>query len=523
MENEQNKTLESIGFLYLTTLLDDMWRGFKKFFWLLFVLAGACAAVFYVNARKSYTPSYTAYASFVIEAQTPYGYSQSYSNKTAAEQMSNTFPYILTSGALQEVIMEDLGIDYMPASISAEATAGTALFTLNVTSSDPEMAYNVLQSVIENYPKVAEYIIGTTKLTKMDESGIPTEPSNPPNYMGRARSGAMAGTILFILFLLFYAMGRRTVRREEDLKNRFSIPMLGSIPFVKGKKRGKSSSSHILLTDKGASAQLGEPIRTIRMRVLKEASERDIHCLMVTSAVAGEGKSTTAVNLALSMAKKGVKVILVDGDLRHPSVAPILGIESEYGIADILRGDVKTTEVLKAAGEDGLLVIPGTKPVKNPTELISSENMQRLIYQLKKAADYVIIDTPPCTVMSDASVFARMTQGIVMVVRQDFARLEKVVSGFEILVETGTPLIGYILDGTAVGITGYGHGYGYGYGKYGYGKYGYGKYGYGKYGYGKYGYGYGADQEKREKKQESEKKDTKSGHTDRADKKKEET
>ncbi|MCI6019055.1 MAG: CpsD/CapB family tyrosine-protein kinase, partial [Clostridiales bacterium] len=245
--------------------------------------------------------------------------------------------------------------------------------------------------------------------------------------------------------------------------------------------------------------------------------------LMVTSAVAGEGKSTTAVNLALSMAKKGVKVILVDGDLRHPSVAPILGIESEFGIADILRGDVKTTEVLKAAGEDGLLVIPGTKPVKNPTELISSENMQRLIYQLKKAADYVIIDTPPCTVMSDASVFARMTQGIVMVVRQDFARIEKVVSGFEILVETGTPLIGYILDGTAVGITGYGHGYGYGYGKYGYGKYGYGKYGYGKYGYGKYGYGYGADQEKREKKQETEKKDTKNGHTDSTDKKKEET
>ena len=132
--------------------------------------------------------------------------------------------------------------------------------------------------------------------------------------------------------------------------------------------------------------------------------------------------------------------------------------------------------MLKAASDSGLMVVPGLKQVNNPTELISSDRMKKLIGELMEVADYVIIDTPPCTVMSDASVFARMTQGIVMVVRQDFARIEKVVSGFEILVETGTPLVGYILDGTEVGITGYGHGYGYGYG-YGYGKYGYGKYG----------------------------------------------
>lgn len=470
MENEQNKTLEKIGLLYLTTLLDDMWRGFKKFFWLLFILVGVGAGICYVRASRSYTASYTAYTSFVISAKTPYGYSQTYTNRTTAEQMSKTFPYILKSGALEQVVLEDLGLDSMPATINAVSTADTALFTLNVTAEDPQVAYDVLQSVIENYPKVAEYIIGTTQLTQMDESGVPTEPSNPANFTRQAKIGGLGGAALFVLFLLVYAMGRRTVRREEDLKRRFSVPMLGSIPLIRHKKRGKSSKQSLLLTNKGESVKLGEPIRTIRMRLLKEADEKDIRCMMVTSAVPGEGKSTTAVNLALSMAQKGKKVVLVDGDLRNPSVASALDIKGKYGISHLLNGDVELKSVLKTVGDSGLMVVPGIKPIKNPTELISSSNMQKLINDLMGIADYVIVDTPPCTVMSDASVFARVTQGILMVVRQDFARIEKVVSGFEILVETGTPIVGYILDGTEVGITGYGHGYGYGYGKYGYGK-----------------------------------------------------
>lgn len=485
MENEQNKTLEKIGLLYLTTLLDDMWRGFKKFFWLLFILAGVGGGICYLHASQSYQPSYTAYTSFVIRAQTPYGYSQAYTNKTTAEQMSKTFPYILKSGALEAVVLDDLGLDHMPATINAVSTADTALFTLNVTAQDPQVAYDVLQSVIRNYPQVAEYIIGTTQLTQMDESGVPTEPSNPPNFIRQTEIGVLGGIAIFVLILLVYAMSRRTVRREEDLKSRFSVPMLGAIPLVRSKKRTKASKQSLLITNKGDSLKIGEPIRTIRMRLLKEADEKKIRCLMITSAVPGEGKSTLAVNLALSIAQKGKKVVLVDGDLRNPSVASALGIKSKYGISHLLKGETELKNVLKTVDDSGLLVVPGIKQIENPTELLSSPEMRKMISDLKGIADYVIIDTPPCTVMSDASVIARMTQGIVMVVRQDFARIEKVVSGFEILVETGTPMIGYILDGTEVGITGYGHGYGYGYGKYGYGKYGYGKYGYGKYGYGK--------------------------------------
>ena len=102
---------------------------------------------------------YQAYSSFVVETKTAYGYNQSYSDETTAGQLSKTFPYILTSGALSDIVAESLGVDSIPASISAEAIQDTSIFTINVTASDPQIAYDVLQAVIKYYPQVAEYII----------------------------------------------------------------------------------------------------------------------------------------------------------------------------------------------------------------------------------------------------------------------------------------------------------------------------------------------------------------------------
>lgn len=472
MENEQNKSLEEIGVETLAIVIDDVWRGIKRFYWLFLVIISIYATMSYVRASKFYTPIYTAYTSFVVSTNTAYGYSETYYNKTTAVQMSKTFPYILTSGVLSDVVAADLGLSSVPASISAESTGENALFTLKVTSSDPQMAYDVLQSVIKNYPIVAEYIIGTTQLTKMDESGVPTEPINEPNFMAQAESGATFGVGISIFLLLLYVVSRHTVRREEDLKSRFSFSFLGSIPVVRLKKRSKVKEKSILLTNKSVSMTLGEPMRTIRTRFVKELQNNEMNCIMITSSISGEGKSTTAVNLALSLAHKGSKVVLVDCDLRHPSVASILGVKSEYGIIDFLQGKAVLNDVIKTVTGSSLLVVPGVNSIKNPTELLSSTALKDLIAQLSEEAEYVIVDTPPCTMMSDASIIANLVQGVVMVVRQDYARIERIVSGVENLADSGATLIGYVLNGTEAGITGYG--YGYGYGKYGYGKYGYG-------------------------------------------------
>ena len=287
MGSERSTEMDS-GILYFTTILDDMWRGFKKFFLLCFLLMAVCGAVMYMRENTNYTPVYQAYSSFVVETKTAYGYNQSYSDETTAGQLSKTFPYILTSGALSDIVAESLGVDSIPASISAEAIQDTSIFTINVTASDPQIAYDVLQAVIQYYPQVAEYIIGDTQLTLMDESGIPEKPQNPQNFTGAVAKGVAAGAVVSIFLLFVYASTRKTVRREEDLKNYLSIAYLGSVPKSHGKRR--KSKKTVLLDGKGNTTVLRESFRTIRTRVTKNAEENGIKSLIVTSAISDEGK-----------------------------------------------------------------------------------------------------------------------------------------------------------------------------------------------------------------------------------------
>ena len=192
MENRQNNLLGQEEKIDITILIDDMWRCLKKFFWLFLIMIVLGGSFSYFQARRSYVPMYEAYSSFAVKARNSYGYSDTYYNKTIAGQMSKTFPYILTSGVLNQVVAESLGMESVPASISAEAVQNSALFTISVQSQDPQMAHDVLLAVIENYPRVAQYIIGDTELIMVDESGVPDEPVNPPDYTKNVKSGVAA-------------------------------------------------------------------------------------------------------------------------------------------------------------------------------------------------------------------------------------------------------------------------------------------------------------------------------------------
>jgi capsular exopolysaccharide synthesis family protein len=216
---------------------------------------------------------------------------------------------------------------------------------------------------------------------------------------------------------------------------------------------------------------------------------------MGTSSVAGEGKSTVAANLAISMALKGKKVILVDCDLRNPSVGRIFNVQEKCpGLVAVLNGEVTLEEALveikNKDASTGLWLMPGADKVSRLVEILGSEAMSKLVDQMRSEADVVILDTPPSAVLVDAMMLVKHVDGIAYVVMQDYARRRFIFDGVEELSSGGAPILGCILNGGRVHSGKYGY-YGY-YGRYGYGRYGYGRYGYGHYGYGHYGYGYGS-------------------------------
>ena len=178
----------------------------------------------------------------------------------------------------------------------------------------------------------------------------------------------------------------------------------------------------------------------------------------MTSAAAGEGKSTLSINIAISIARNQQKVILIDADLRNPSVRAMTGIpEGTPGTIDILNGQADFLSSLVPYGrytvdEEGpfensaMLVLPGGAPVKNPEGIYGRESMSEILKKAGEIADVVIIDAPPCGFLADASALARKCDAGIMIVRQDYTRLERILESVEMLSVTGVNMLGYIMN-----------------------------------------------------------------------------
>ena len=495
--NEYNDETEKID---LITYLYELMKAFRKFFWLVLLIVALFTGGSCFWSWRNYQPVYEAYASFVVTSSQS-SYNTSYYNNTTAEQLGKTFPYILTSGVLKDVVAEDLGYSF-GSSISATVMDGTNLFTITVRDGSPQTAYDVLNSVIENYPQVAEYIIGGTTLTVVDESGIPATPSNSGNMRQSAVRGFAAGIVASAAILVLYIASRKTIRSGEDMNAIASTKFFGNVPETRMKKRSNQKDQTITITNSKIPASFKEAIRLVRSRTEAEVHGKECPVLLVTSAVPEEGKTTIAVNLALAFAQKNYRVILIDGDLRNPSVAQKLNLPGKKdGIVQVIREQAKLENVLVDYKDSKLKILPGFSKISSPASVIRSDGMQELMKELKEQADVIVIDTPPSAVLSDAALFEEYVDGAIMVVRQDFASAHQVQRGMETLADADLPVIGYVLNYVEAGTMGYGYS---SYGKYGYGKYGYRRYGYGygKYGYGTYGYGQHGETAKSSQKQE---------------------
>lgn len=414
----------------------------------------------------------------------------------SAQQMAEVFPYILTSGVLKDVVAEDMGLDSMPGSIDVKADDGTNLLTISVSGNDPQMAYKTLKSVIKNYPKVAEFVLGETKLTILDETGIPTDIKREEVIRGSYKRGALKGAIIGCVILLLYVLSRRTVKSRKDLKKNINLQDLGSIPYVRTKKRKKETfyNSVSLLNERISMSYL-EAIRKLRIRIMKDVEKKEYQTLLVTSSIPGEGKTTLSANLAISIAQQGKKVLLVDCDLRNPSIAGVMNEQEPHpGLGSVLKKEVPLSEAItnvklpkERTNENGSLhVIFGGAPDGENSLLIGSGRMRALIEALKSKYDIIILDTAPSELLADAPLLGKYVDAALYVIRYDYTKLREIREGVESLALSGIDMLGYVFNGDN---SSGGQGYGYGYRRYGnYGSYGshYGSYG--KYGaYGHYG------------------------------------
>lgn len=482
--NEETKTAQSgeNESLLLAIHLSDLWRGIEKFWLLCLVLVIVCAAGIAWVSGKRYVPVYECSATFTVDTQSTgqsysldaYGY---YYNRITANQLAETFPFIMRSSILQEKICDTLGLDYLPGTIEASALSGTNLFTLRVRAYTAENAYAILKAAIEDYPQVAEYVLGSTQLHILSEPVMPQEPVNPLSYPRKAIKGAAIGFVLSAAWLVLYAISRKTIRTKEDIRKTLHTECVGVLPRVRFRKYRREIDTAILLTNPLIGAGFLESLRALRNTVLHGLGAEE-KVLMVTSTAPGEGKTTATVNLAASLASVHKKVLLIDADLRNPSVCDLISADGEGLIPATALGEMPKNVEVRYSPAHQLTIMTFGEGMKL-WSAINHQWLQKMVAKMRPQFDYIIIDTPPCGLLTDASIVADVADVVLYIIDQDGVRTPRIRAAMDTVLGKKARFMGCVLNNAASGLIGYGSNYGYGYSRYGrYGKYGkYGAYG----------------------------------------------
>ncbi|MBM7652551.1 CpsD/CapB family tyrosine-protein kinase [Neobacillus cucumis] len=212
------------------------------------------------------------------------------------------------------------------------------------------------------------------------------------------------------------------------------------------KKKTQTSSSRKLITAVAPKNAISEQYRTIRTNIQYSSIDGEMRTMMVTSAGPGEGKSTTAANLAVTFSQLGKKVLLVDADLRKPTVHHTFQVNNIYGFTTVLTKQTTLEKAVLKSQEDDLFILTSGPIPPNPAELLSSKSMEQFIMDAKEMFDYVIFDTPPLLAVADPQIIANQCDGSVLVVYSEKTEIDQAKKSKELLQNAQSKLLGVVLN-----------------------------------------------------------------------------
>lgn len=449
----------------------DLWdlavaylRCIKKY-WILFCVVVVFAAVLFgLLKTRTYTPQFCAKVTYSVQ-QVADSSGVSYS----AKGLSSAMGTIASMAQFKEELREESGVS-AGYSLSAEYIEGSNLFTIKVYSDDSENANRLLEALETVYPSWASKLNGTVGLMVIDRTKASDVPLNPFSAVRSYAEGLLIGCVICFALASLYVFTVKIVQSEKDMKKITGKKCIAYIPEVIQKKRSKkpeNGKERLLLIHKRIDWGYQQSILTLQARIEKEMVQNGWKVLLLTSTLPQEGKSITTANLALAFAEHGKKVLLIDGDLRNPSVRSIFGeTGATKGLVEYFQGDASLADIVNEYSS--ISVTDAGSKCSKVSEVMKESEMQKLMEECRALYDVILIDTPPSHLFTDAAVLQKYADAVLYVVRKDMVSVKDIEDGMAPFIRT-EKLMGYVINRNQEEFSSYG--------KYGYSRYGhYGKY-----------------------------------------------
>jgi capsular exopolysaccharide synthesis family protein len=461
--------------------------GILRRSWPLILIATVVGALVALGLSLTMTPIYQAQSQLFVSVKSAGQVGDAYSGGLFVQQRVKSYVDVVDSPAVLDPVIQDLGLDMtytqLAPQVSAQTPPNTVLLNVTATDTSPTQAAKIANAVAASYANEIARLEGAKRTgdglprlevdnqsenqvpveaTVIKPAEVPTSPVSP-----RTSLNVLLGLLLGLLIGVGIAVLRHTldtsVKTVEDLEEAADSTPLGVVTY------DPEATTNPLVTLRGTPR--AEAFRSIRTNLQYVDVDNPPRTVVITSSLPGEGKSTTACNLAIALAQAESKVLLLEADLRRPKVAEYLGVDGSRGLTDILIGQASLDNTV-VHWQRGLLdfLAAGAIP-PNPSELLGSHQMAELLKELGNRYDIVIIDAPPLLPVTDAAILSTAADGAILVAKQGSTKVEQVQDSTDALRQVNARVLGTVLNFVPMKKRkkyGYGYEYGYGYG-YGYG------------------------------------------------------